>query len=204
MEESSIGDVMKTDERLSRRKSSPEIGMTPVSVSQQEDGREEREKASDGTSERAMTDVTGSPVANNAERIELAKFSSSGGEDEETDEGEDALANNSQRQISSDTENATRVLRKSHKGTMIKRHTSSKIMKKTSESSSRHKTEFKLRDAMMTARKIKASRENESHHFLEKVNTNTVYFLIDLEDALFKTVKRYMIFFILLSTFLAP
>lgn len=160
VEESSIGNRTKTNERLSRRKSSPEIGMTPVSVSQLEDGREEREKASDGTSERAMTDVTGSPVANNTERIELAKFSSSREEDEETDENEDALADNSGRQIFWDAEKATSVLRKSHGDTIdtMIEHTSLKTVKKASENSSACKTESKLREATMTTR-IKVSKQ---------------------------------------------
>lgn len=155
-----IGDVTNTDEK----KNSPEIKTTSV---QQESSRKEHGKASNKIRERAMINITGPPVAE-----DIIESSSS---EEKKTEKENVFEESLNQRIS---QNAEEVLRKLHKDAydaLIKRHASSK---KTSQKSSKSKTESENKD-VMKARKEMSKEENESHCSLEEnemVNINTTFF----------------------------
>lgn len=143
---------------------------------QQESGRKERGETSNRAREHAMIDVTGLPVAND-DWIESAKSNSSLEKNEE--KGEDVFKESLDQRISQDAEY---VLRKSHKDTInvfAKKHASSKIMTKASESFSDSKTE--VRNAPKT-RKVTVIEENENYRCSEKnkMASISIAFFIDL------------------------
>ncbi|XP_011869049.1 PREDICTED: microtubule-associated protein futsch-like isoform X2 [Vollenhovia emeryi] len=134
--DSSTGDVMKTDER----KNSP--GMTTV---RQVSGRKERGESSNRAKERAVViDVTGLPVASDEDGIKETRSNSSL---EETEKRTERVSEESLNQgISQDAE---RVVRKSHKDALAK---SSTVATKASESSSGGKTVSASQNAPKTRR----------------------------------------------------
>ncbi|EFN73304.1 hypothetical protein EAG_13075 [Camponotus floridanus] len=147
-----IGDVTNTDEK----KNSPEIKTTSV---RQESSRKEHGKASNKIRERAMINITEPPVAEDI-------IESSSSEEKET-EKENVFEESSNQHIS---QNAEEVLRKLHKDAydaLVKRHTSSKNAKKTSQKSSKSKTESENKD-VMKGKKEMSKEENESHCSLEE------------------------------------
>lgn len=117
-----------------------------------------------------MIDVTGLSVAND-DWIKSVKSNSSLEKNEKRTEhvSEESL---NQRIL----QNVEHVLRKSYKDTLSKRHASSRIMTKTSESSFDNKTVFEVQNASKT-RKVMEREENESCRSSERnkvVNINVM------------------------------
>lgn len=133
--------MTKTDEK----KNSP--GMTTV---RQESGRKERGEASNRAREHAVIDVTGLPVANDENWIKSAKYNSSL---EENEKGRKHVSEESlDQRISQEY-----VPRKLHKDALTKRHVSSKIATKASESSSNSKIVSEIQNANSRTRKVTVS-----------------------------------------------
>ncbi|XP_018399101.1 PREDICTED: uncharacterized protein LOC108776869 [Cyphomyrmex costatus] len=122
----------------------------------QESNRKEREEASNRAREHAVIDVIGLPVANDEDWLESAKSNLSL-ENNEKGRGDVSEGNLVQR-IPQDAEY---VLKKSHKGALIKKHTNSKTTKVS-------KNSFDIKSTSRIQKTRKVREENESCHSSEK------------------------------------
>lgn len=163
-----IGDVTNTDEK----KNSPEIKTTSV---RQESSREEHGKASNKIRERAVINITGPPVVEDIIESSLSEKNETG--------KENVFEESSDQHISQDTEGVLRKLHKDAYDVLVKRHASSRNVKRTPEKSSKNKIESEVKDVMKT-KKATSREENESHCFSEEnevVSINiTFFFFLDI------------------------